>query len=364
MKRKNLALALASLLCMSAASPAAAQTTRKFTATKDNEYGLVYSLPTTVLDITVEVEHIVKRPGEFYQYSRKYLNESNPITTATDEWKVKKIIVNPRGIPNTKEQYLMTFRSDAGVFIMMSNNNLPLAINTEDYDVPQSQVLPLPVSADPTPLEGPAARQAVSEEMLQSQSTAKRAELAAAKILELRQSRNDFITGQADQMPPDGKALQLVLDQLGAQEAALTAMFMGTEQHSTDVKTYTYTPGTSNDSRHVIARLSVLDGLVSADNLSGDPITLSMQVVERGKMPLNEKGQVREFPKGGVAYMIPGTGHLTVSYQGSTLWDGDFEAAQLGIAFGLDPKMFIDKKAPAYLLLDPVTGGIKELGTK
>ena len=34
------------------ASAVTAQTTQKFTATKANDYGLVYSLPVTVLDIT------------------------------------------------------------------------------------------------------------------------------------------------------------------------------------------------------------------------------------------------------------------------------------------------------------------------
>ena len=36
--------------------PAAAQTTQKLTATKANEYGLIYSLPVTELDITIEAE--------------------------------------------------------------------------------------------------------------------------------------------------------------------------------------------------------------------------------------------------------------------------------------------------------------------
>jgi hypothetical protein len=46
------------------------------------------------------------------------------------------------------------------------------------------------------------------------------------------------------------------------------------------------------------------------------------------------------------------------------VWDGSIDAAQYGVVFGLDPKLFNDKKAPAYLLLNPVTGAIKELGTK
>ena len=53
------------------ASAVTAQTTQKFTATKANDYGLVYSLPVTVLDITIEAERVVKKPGEFYKYAKK-----------------------------------------------------------------------------------------------------------------------------------------------------------------------------------------------------------------------------------------------------------------------------------------------------
>ena len=42
--------------------PAAAQTTQKLTATKANEYGLIYSLPVTELDITIEAEHTRRTP--------------------------------------------------------------------------------------------------------------------------------------------------------------------------------------------------------------------------------------------------------------------------------------------------------------
>ena len=183
------------------------------------------------------------------------------------------------------------------------------------------------------------------------------------RIYELRQSRNDLITGQADQMPPDGTAMQLVMDQITAQEAALTAMFVGTEQHSTTVRTFTYVPG-DEVKNHVIARVSALDGIVDASDLSGDPVMLTLDITSRGKMPLNDKGEEKEFPKGGVAYCIPGTASLEIDYNGKTFWEGSIDAAQYGITFGLDPKMFTDKKAPAYLLLNPVTGAIKELGTK
>ncbi len=354
---------LTTLICLAATLAAPAQTTTKLSASKANDYGLVYTLPTTVLDITVEAVHTVNQPGEFYKYAKKYLNSDTPISEPSESWDIKSVTVNARGRANNAEQYLMQFRAGQTPFIVVDENGMPLAINTEDVTIPESPVLPEPVKAAPTPLETAAARHAVSEEMLQSQSSAKRAELAAQKIYDLRQSRTDLVTGQADQMPPDGKAMQIIVDEIAAQEAALTAMFVGTTQTETTVSTMTFVPA-EESSKSVLARVSAIDGIVDADDLSGDPITISVNVTERGKLPVNEKGEAKKFPEGGVAYCIPGTASVKISFRGNTVWEGSVDAAQYGIVFGLDPKIFSDKKAPAYLIFNPVTGAIRELGTK
>ncbi len=344
------------------ASTSYGQTVTKLTATKANDFGLIYSLPTTVLDITIEAEHTIEKPGQFYKYAKKYLDIDNPVTEKNESWQVKSISVNTRGIVNSKEQYLMQFKSGFAPFIIMNEADLPVAINKEDIKNNVAPTIPQPIPAQPTPLETEAAKQVMSEDMLRSQSLAKQAELAAQRIYDLRSSRNELITGQADQMPPDGKAMQLIMDQIAAQEAALTAMFIGTKSVATDVQTITYTPVKDTD-KSVIARISAINGIVDPDDLSGDAITLKLQVTDRGHMPLNDKGQPKEMPKGGVAYCIPGTASISISYDGKTFWDGSIDAAQYGVVFGLDPKMFSDKKSPAYLILDPATGGIKELGT-
>ncbi|MDE6489635.1 MAG: DUF4831 family protein, partial [Muribaculaceae bacterium] len=277
-----------------------AQSTQKLTATKATEYGLIYRLPSTVLDITVEASRTIQKPGEFYKYAKKYLNADNAIATPSEKWNLKSVTVVPRGRADGDEEYLMQFKSGTSPYLIINDAGLPIALNTETIPASIDPKLPKPTEAQPTPLEVPAARQAITEEMLQSQSIAKRAELAAAQIYALRQSRNDLITGQADQMPPDGKAMQLVLDNIAAQEAALTAMFLGTEQVSTDVATFTYTPeeAASND---VVARISSFKGIVDPDDLSGEPIYISIDVTDRGKLPVNEKGETKKYPKGGVA---------------------------------------------------------------
>ena len=340
-----------------------AQTTQKLTATKASEYGLIYNLPSTVFDITIETECTEKQPGEYYKYAKKYLDADNAIAEASRSWKVKSILITPRGVANPDERYLMQFKKGTSPFLIVNEENMPLAINTEEIPKQPIVELPTPIAPSPTPLDNDAAQHVISQEMLQSQSSAKRAELAASQIYALRQSRTDILTGQAEQMPPDGQAMQLVLDNLSAQEAALTAMFMGTESSYTDVKTFRFTPDTIS-SEKVIARISSLNGIVDALDLSGKPIYLSLEITERGELPKNEKtGLTKQFPKGGVAYRIPGKANIKLEYEGKVFVDETFNVAQYGVVFGIDPGMFTTKTAPAYLLFDALTGGIKELGT-
>ena len=161
--------------------------------------------------------------------------------------------------------------------------------------------------------------------MARSSSTSKRAELAAQRIFELREMRSDILSGQADNTPPDGKAMQLVLDNIAAQEAALTAMFAGTRSSSTVVERIAFIPDSTEVNAKVIARLSAVEGIVAPGNLAGAPITLDLTILNEGTLPVNEKGETKRFPKGGVAYNIPGKAHLAISYSGREIAAADIE---------------------------------------
>lgn len=359
---------IASAILMAGA--ASAQQTQKFTATKANEYGLTYSLPITILDVTIEAERIDREPGEFYNYSKKYLG-IDPVMSPSTDWSLKSVTVNPRGeaAGDNAERYLVKFKTGSTPYILLTPEGLPVSINSDIDYTPDAPLFPIPKAVAPevSVLKRPEARQAMTEDMLKAQSTAKRAELAAARIFELRQSRSDIISGQADNMPSDGAAMQIVLDNLARQEAALTAMFTGTEIHSTVVRTIPFRPDGEIDGDNqtaIVGRLSAVDGIVATDDLSGEPVTLSIDIIERGEMPVNDKGEALKFPKNGVAYTIPGRARVAIQYQGRQLFESEMEIAQLGIVFGLDPAIFTDKKAPATVRFYPSTGAIKELSTQ
>ena len=87
-----------------------------------------------------------------------------------------------------------------------------------------------------------------------------------------------------------------------------------------------------------------------------------MNVVERGELPVDEKGITKTLPKGAVVYTMPGKARFTFTYEGKKVAQHTFDVAQLGVEFGLDPNLFSNKKAPSYVKFYPETGAVKEIG--
>lgn len=358
--RKSIAL----LLVILTSASARGQFFSKLTATKANDYGVVYTLPKTAVDIVIESEITEKQPGEFNNYARRYLNLDDAVRQPSYSARIKSVTIVPVAVADTSARFAMQFKGQGITYVLLDDNNAPLAINTENIARREAPTLPVAKKAEPTPLETDAAKQAVTREMSLSSSQGKRAELAAQRIFELREYRNDLISGQADNTPPDGKSLELSLNNLTAQEAALTAMFAGTTATRTDVDVVRFEPDTTEVRDLVIARLSPTDGVVDADDLTGAPITLSMSIDQWGQTPTDDKGAVLSMPKGAVAYRVPGQATITIEYDDRPVATQSVDVAQLGIVHGLDPKVFNNKKAPAFLIFNPLTGAVETLGTK
>jgi hypothetical protein len=286
---RNIATVALALAASMTSAPAFAQATQKFTAAKHNEYGLTYSLPTTMLKAVVTVEHVERKAGPFYKYAKKYLGTTDVITEDSQSWNLLDAKMYTYGVPYTDNQYLMQFKSNASTFIMTTMDGLLLSVNTENVQEPE--VLPQSEKADDSLLDNNNYLKQLPGELLASESTSKRAEIAAQMIYRLRESRSSYALGEADQMPPDGEPLRLIMKQIDEQEAALTALFVGTEKRSKEVTTVDYTPGTDDVTDEVILRLSDYEGVVSKDNLSGSPLYLSMKITEKGELPVNEKAR-------------------------------------------------------------------------
>ena len=353
------------LLAIASCINAMAQRATKLTASKANDYGIAYSLPNTVFDIVIEAQLTERNPGEFANYANLYLNAANAITQPQYTASVKSVTVVPRGVPAENNRWLIDFKGSGITYVMLNEAGVPIAINADGVaNESPAATLPKAKKSDPTPLETEAAQYAITQDMIASTSVAKRAQLASQRIFELRETRSDLISGNAENTPPDGESMQLMLSNVAAQEAALNAMFVGTEKTWTDVKTVTYTPtGESEAAPVIIARISPVKGIVGPDDLSGFPVYLNFDVIATGELSTEDGAESKKMPKDGVAYTIPGTAQLTITCDGAQLLSGEYEVAQLGSTYFLDPKLFTDKKKPAFATFNPLTGGLREVGT-
>ena len=94
-KLRNAILFASALIALQAT----AQETQKLTANKHNEYGIIYSLPVTHLNIEVEAVKTVKKAGPYYKYAKKYLGVSKVISHDSQTWEIKSIKITPYGVP-------------------------------------------------------------------------------------------------------------------------------------------------------------------------------------------------------------------------------------------------------------------------
>ncbi|MFQ7040177.1 MAG: DUF4831 family protein [Barnesiella sp.] len=324
-----------------------------------NEYGLIYSLPTTALDIEVVATKTIRKAGPYYKYAEKYMGVKGAITENSESWELTAVKVYPFGIPNKEEQYLIQCKVGTTPFIFLSKEGLPLSINADP--VLDSVNVTKPMARKSSPLDNNQYASVMSEELLMSGSTSRMAEVAAKQIYRIRESRVNLVTGEVDKLPADGESFKLVMTQLDEQEAALTALFMGTTQTETVVKHFTYVP-TGDVKNDVIFRLSDFYGIVSKEDVSGAPVYLNVEITQKGELPVDNKGKEKKMPKDGVAYCIPGKAEVSVTYNNKVYCKTQVQVAQFGVIFGLDPSLFTDKKSPSYVIFYPETGAIREIG--
>lgn len=339
-----------------------AQKTVRMDAVKGNDFGVAYVLPKSALDITINYTKTTKTAGEFYMYAERYLNISNPILETGVEYTLEGIDGNVIGVPNKKNSFLVEFRpNSAAAYLTLTEDGMLCAING-DYTFPKKESNTDDKDLKKVSLD---ARQYFSEEILRAGSTAKQAELIAKQIYRLRESRNDILTGDADNMPPDGNAYKLVMEQLNEQEQALTALFVGSEKKEKLSKRILIEPNDKSIEETVVARFSQKLGVVEANDLSGEGIYLSLKAINpREPLLLSAKEateQEKKFAKG-IVYNIPGKATMQLEFKNKLYVDKGCDIVQFGTQDVLDQKQFGDKTSPLKVIFYPELGAIKETG--
>lgn len=346
------------------ALPSFPQQTKVLTAEKHNEYGLVYSLPVTGLQVTVTARREQRKAGPYRQYARHYLGRADVVQEDAVSWTITDVEAVPVGVrADGDTQYLMQLKPGAVTFIGIDRDGMLLSINARpeepDYEVADGSVMQQGTVVRSDGAVDDYLRYA-DMDLVSAQNSMRQAEMVAGSLMDVRDAYLSLTRGTADNMPVDGRQLELMLASLKEQEEAFTRAFTGAVRVEEFTRTFFFLP--EDDGEEVLFRLSDFNGIVGPDDFSGSPVYVKTEVVREGELPLDVNGEPKKFPKDGVVYAIPGTAAVSIYTPGSTLFSKEMEFAQFGTTFALAPSLFTDKKAPSFARFDPATGALLEIG--
>ena len=308
------------------------------------ESGIVYFMPYTEVCIDIEYEEITLERGPFYQYSERYLATRDIVTEDGVCYRISNIRVTSKTTADRNRVYSFVPGKKE---VALTREGLLYGIGVK---------LPLPKEEKKktertvrsnSMIDNPFA--GLLEEQMLASSISKMAEGTAKQIYRIREAKLNWLCGDVDHMPADGESMQLILKKLDQQEKQLTALFLGKETHKTLHKQIILTPQAMQDS--VVFRFSAKQGVVAADDLSGEPYYLTAEV-KRAEYTQEEK---KNAAPSGVYYNIPGSIHLTLTDGHAVLQEKTFEVGQFGISVAIPAATY---KTADKIMLCPKTGAL------
>ena len=333
------------------ATSAYAQTEVLTGVTRGKDYGVVYSLPKTQIELEIKANKVSYTPGEFSKYADRYLRLTNVSAEPDEYWELNSVKVKSVGVPNSETTYFVKLKDKTVAPLMeLSEDGIVKSINVpyskSNETKKAAPVTPATVKANP--------RDFLTEEILMASSTAKMAELVAKEIDNIRESKNALLRGQADNTPSDGAQLKIMLDNLNAQEDAMIKMFSGTRDKEEKTFTIRLTPDKELNNE-VAFRFSKKLGVVANNDLAGTPFYITLKDLKTVKMPQDD-GKKKKEPEG-IAYNVPGQAQITLTDGKKKLYEGEVPVTQFGIIEYLAPVLF-NKNSTIKVYFDPNTGGL------
>jgi hypothetical protein len=327
---------------------------------QENEVAIVYYMPKTQVQITLDYEMTEQQPGPFYQYAERYLGAKNIITEAKTHYQLTGIHSQVISCADTDRAYKITAQKGVDMqLIQLTEDGRLAAVNGGE-----GRLMAVNGGEDRfMAVNGGEGRLSVNEEvmpLLEGQfmagSVAKMAEGAAKQIYHIRETRLNILAGDVEHVPADGQAMQLVLDELKKQEQSLVELFIGKTSYTQHSHTLLYTPAESVE-KEVICRLSQHQGIVSPQDLSGEPIYLTLDAHYQALLPGTGEINPKEPQPSQLHYNLPGWANLSISYKNKTLAEETLTVAQYGVAVPLTQDLFTGKKQ-ASIRFNTQTGNI------
>lgn len=308
---------------------------------------LVYSLPKTEFVVSAAVEKVTETPGQFYQYSERYLATSDVITSKKTYYRLKSLNVMPRTLPDKKRTFtIIPNKKSLASLITVTDEGILNGINTPPVQINKEiEIVEKESSGEQTAQK----LLPLNEEYMLAGSTAKMAEGIAKQIYSIRENRIDLLAGDVEYVPTDGASMKTMIEQMNQQEEELTKLFIGTTVVEELTQKMIYTPSKAVKDE-VVFRFSEFEGMVPADDLSGVPYYISISFEPVKAVPSEKK---KKKAKEEVYCIIPVLADVVFDNGEKVFFEKRMTIPQLGILMPI-PLETMDKYSRAFV--SPETG--------
>lgn len=333
----------------------------KVNAIKSNDYGVQYSLPKTNLVVNIEYTEDNRKAGPYARYASRYLGINDNEVTLEDQtlYTLDKVYVSEEGIPDRDNTYLVAFKSKTtSPFVYLTEEGIICTINAE-YETAKENKNSVKENNRNNELPEINPQSIYTEEYLRAGSISKMAEVAAKNIYKIRESRQDILTGEADNVPKDGDAMRIVLANLDAQEKLWTELFTGSGEIKKHTKKINIEPE-SEINKQTLLRFSKYLGIVDKEDLSGSPIYINIKDLHTVDIPEEDPKRKSKEPES-IVYNVPGQAEVEIYNGLKKIYSSTVNVTQFGTTQILGTSIFEDKKAPVSVLFYPDSGAIKQI---
>ena len=330
---------------------------------RENEAAVVYYMPKTELVIHIDYEVVTQTPGVFYQYAERYLGAEEIIMENNTNCQLRAVRIATESSADTERAYKVTAQKGINTqLVSLSEDGRLVGYGIENASLQfseRSQGELQNGSKAAYSLEAKSEElMPLLEEQFMAGSVAKVAEGAAKQIYRIRETRLNILAGDVEHVPADGKAMELVLNELDKQEQALVALFVGKTQVTHHTQAVRYVPGESVE-KEVVCRLSAHNGIVDKNDLSGEPLYLTLVAKKQTLLPAGIADKNTPLLSQ-IHYNLPGEAQVALTFKGKQMAEQNVAVAQYGVAIPLAQDLFTGKTVPT-IQISAETGNILEI---
>jgi Domain of unknown function (DUF4831) len=330
--------------------------------------GVIYSLPRTGIRIFTEATQEKFFHGPYYEYAQKYLGIKNVSTTDGEFWKITDLKFETFGAPDPSEVHKangavasMLSLSDDGVLLGINCSVKADNVKTYSTVFTPSVELPKEIWNELSMHSFLAEKDSTKHAGDKVKSFEEKAAEAAMDILKLRKRKALILASKYDKLPPDGKAYQVMVDELSKIIGDYESLFVGKSFKATHNYVFEVIPDAKSNKPLVAFRFSPSSGVLPETNVSGKPIMLELD--PNLDLSRNSEQKIAASPgetsTNGLVYRTPGSVVARLLNGSDVLAQAHLAMAQFGAVAPFPDGLITGE----YVIeLHPVTGAIRRVG--